>query len=47
MRDELSGWDEIADSLQVSKRTAQKWEHLYGLPVRRLGKGRSRVSAQV
>jgi hypothetical protein len=42
---ELTGWKEIADYLGVNLRTAQKWERLRGLPVRRRSGPRSRVSA--
>ena len=31
----LNGWKEIAESLNLTSRTAQRWEHM-GLPVRRV-----------
>jgi hypothetical protein len=36
----LHGWKDIATFLDVSVRTAQRWERVSGLPVRRLGGGR-------
>ena len=36
-RTELTSWKEIAEFLEVSVRTAQRWESDGGLPVRRLG----------
>ncbi len=35
----LNGWKEIAGYIGKSVRTAQRWEHELGLPVRRLGTG--------
>jgi hypothetical protein len=40
MTDELRGWKEIASHLGTSERTAQRWEHVYQLPVRRAGQTR-------
>lgn len=37
----LTGWKQIAGHLGCSVRTAQRWESLYGLPVRRLTAARS------
>ena len=37
----LHSWKEIADYLGVTVRSAQRWEKTAGLPVRRLGRGRS------
>jgi len=37
----LHSWKEIADYLGVTVRAAQRWEKTAGLPVRRLGRGRS------
>jgi len=37
----LQSWKEIADYLGVTVRSAQRWEKIAGLPVRRLGRGRS------
>lgn len=42
----LSGWKQIANYMQCSVRTAQRWEE-YGLPVRRpIRGGRGQVVAQ-
>ena len=35
----LNGWKEIAESLNLTSRTAQRWEHM-GLPVRRVSNSR-------
>lgn len=43
--DELRGWKDIANFLQTSERTAQRWESELGLPVHRLGRSRRMVSA--
>lgn len=43
-RRELTSWKEIARHLDVTVRTAQKWEIDRGLPIRRLPGGRGRVS---
>ncbi len=42
---ELSGWDEIASYLQVSRRTAQNYANHHGLPVRRHPGPKGRVWA--
>jgi len=44
-RRELDSWKEIADFLEVTPRTAQKWEEQRGLPVRRMQGPRGRVLA--
>ncbi len=41
----LNSWKEVAAYLDVTVRTAQKWERDRGLPVQRLPGNRSRVSA--
>ena len=42
----MKSWKDIADFLGISVRTAQRWERLYSLPVRRLPGGlHSRVFA--
>ncbi len=41
----LSSWKEVAAYLDVTVRTAQKWERYRGLPVQRLSGNRSRVYA--
>jgi hypothetical protein len=43
----LASWKLIAQHLDVSVRTAQKWERERGLPVRRGPGPRSRVTAEV
>lgn len=43
--DELSTWQEIADYLGVSKRTAQNWKAEKGLPVRQFPGEKSRATA--
>ncbi len=43
--DELHGWDEIADYLNVTRRTAQNYERSRGLVVRRLPGTKGRVWA--
>jgi hypothetical protein len=43
--DELRGWDEIAQHLGVSSRTAQGYERDHGLPVRRMPGAKGRVWA--
>jgi hypothetical protein len=43
-RRELTSWKEIASHLDVTVRTAQKWEIDRGLPIRRLPGARGRVS---
>lgn len=40
MPDELRGWKDIGAYLGTSERTAQRWEHVYGMPVRRAGRTR-------
>ncbi len=37
----LNGWKEIAAHLGRGVRTAQRWEHEYGMPVRRMGPNRA------
>jgi excisionase family DNA binding protein len=44
---QLTSWKEVAAYLGVSVRTAQKWEHERGLPVRRLPGGRGMVLVSV
>jgi hypothetical protein len=44
-RRQLNSWKEIAASLGVSIRTAQKWEAEFGLPVKRSPGDKGRVSA--
>jgi len=39
----LNGWKQIARYLDVSVRTAQRWERVAGLPVQRLRAGRGAV----
>lgn len=41
--DRLKGWKEISECLHVGERTAQRWEIAHGLPVYRIGAGRSAV----
>jgi excisionase family DNA binding protein len=45
--EELYSWKEIASYLQVTVRTAQKWEKERSLPVHRLPGGRGRILAYV
>ncbi len=40
MADELRGWKEIGAHFGTSDRTAQRWEHDYGMPVHRTGRTR-------
>jgi hypothetical protein len=47
LNDELHSWKEIANYLQVTVRTAQKWENTRRLPVRRLPGGRGRIQANI
>lgn len=42
---ELTSWKEVAQYLGVHVRTAQKWEHAYGLPLHRRPGPRGRISA--
>ncbi len=44
-KQELGSWKEIADYLQVTVHTAQKWEHERNLPVHRIPGGMERVYA--
>lgn len=41
--DRLNGWKDIANYLGKAVRTAQRWEHHYGLPVKRLGEGKGQI----
>jgi hypothetical protein len=47
MVSELSSWKRIADYLNVTPRTAQKWEKELELPVKRFGGQKGRVSVSV
>jgi hypothetical protein len=42
---ELTGWKQIAAYLEVTVRTAQKWERYQNLPVRRMTGPRGRITA--
>jgi hypothetical protein len=42
---ELHGWDQIANHLSVSRRTVQKYERDFGLPIRRTPGAKGRVWA--
>ena len=44
---ELTSWKEVVCYLDVSTRTAQRWEKIHGLPIRRLAGTHGRIRANL